>query len=791
MPLERELGQAKQGQVACQHCGTRFHPVDPGETFCCAGCEYVYRIIKDESLDRFYELRGEVSQPVGASVFGNADYNWLVPLIEAAEARGELASLSLALEGVSCVGCVWLVDHLFSDLQGGVSCRVNVQYGTFDLEWRSGKCDVLGFVRRLKQFGYRVCPVRQSRESESKQVVWKLGLAGAFALNGMLYTLPAYLGMEPGFVVAMHFNWLSAFFATLSLVFCGTYFIGRAVRAALQGIAHLDLPISLGIVFAYFVSWYGMHQKNDALVYFDFVCTFVFLMLVGRWLQVVAIERNRNRLADIMLEAPEVEVEASSGARVKASADQLGTGDRYWLGSGQRVPVRSRLLSARASLGMDWISGETESKLVETGGEAPSGAALENQFSVKLEAREPWDASLLARLSRRSARSRERDEIAQRWIFRYLLAAFALAVGGGAFWWRFSGLGDGLKVFISILVVSCPCALGIAWPFADEIALARLKRSGVFVTTHSLWNRISRIRRIVFDKTGTLTRSALTLLNPSCLDSLNPAALEALSALCSLSRHPVASTIRECLMAKGRFVDSTAEQQVDEQIGQGLEWSNGAQIWRLGRTAWALSKEESDRTGTVLSLNGKLVVELLFEDQPLPDSLRELRALKSKGFALSILSGDRQSKAVKIGRMLGLSESDVFGEMRPEEKASWLQTHEPHECLMVGDGANDTLAFELAACCGAPANEQGIVAERADFHYLGSGIQGIRLVVEMAKRRRSAVLALMAFALAYNVFAIGLSLAGWVTPLIAAVLMPLSSIASLGIVWAAMGVARR
>jgi len=507
------------------------------------------------------------------------------------------------------------------------------------------------------------------------------------------------------------------------------------------------------------------------------------LILVGRWLQVMAIERNRNRLADIQLDAPEVEIESSSGSRIKTRADQIKTGENYWLPSGQRVPVRSTLMSERASLGMDWISGESESRIVERGGEAPSGAELENQFSVRLKAGEEWSESLLNKLSTRGTRSIERDQVAQKWIFRYLLVAFAIAVIGGGAWMFWGDLAMGLKVFISVLVVSCPCALGIAWPFGDEIALARLKQQGVFVTTHTLWNRLARIRQIVFDKTGTLTRSSLALVNPERIESLSREDLLALSTLCSKTRHPVSNTIREHLMAKGRFLCFADKLETEEKVGFGVELRRGSVCWRLGKAPWSADKGE----GTLLSRDSRVLADLRFEDLPLPDSSREVAELSREGLSLAILSGDRMEKARHIGNALGLPDSSVFGNLLPEEKAAWIAEHDASATLMVGDGANDTLAFEAALCCGAPANEQGIVAEKADFHYLGNGIGGIRSLLRIGRQRRRAVYGLMSFALAYNLFAVGLSLFGWVTPLIAAILMPVSSIVSLAIVWGALG----
>lgn len=780
------VAERVESSAACDHCGTRFRAPLGADRFCCAGCEYVYRMIHDESLERFYDLRGTVARPVGASVFAQADYDWLKPMIEAAERNGPIARLALGMEGVSCVGCVWLVDRLFQDVAGGVSCRVNVQRGALDLEWRSGACDLPGFARRLKDFGYRVCPARKLDRSESRDVAWRLGLAAVFALNGMLYALPGYFGMERDFAFAPHFGWLAALFGTLSLWVGGRFFIVKAWRAARQGIAHLDLPISIGILFAYATSWYGFARGIESLVYFDFVSTFLFLMLLGRWLQVAAVERNRNRLADIRAAVPEVEIETDAGGRARASAEALRRGSTYWLASGARVPTRSILRSGEACLAMDWITGETESKRVGEGGEAASGASVESPFPIRLESREDWGDSLLAKLSQGEARTAERDRVAQKWIFRYLVVAFGVAVAGGVAWSVAAGLERGLMVFIAALVVSCPCALGLAWPFADETALARLQRSGVFVTTHTFWNRLGRVRRIVFDKTGTVTRSTLSLLNPEALDALDAEAARAASALCAESRHPVAAAVRERLMATGRLVRPTTGSGARERVGLGLEADCKSGVWRLGKASWA-APDAADAAATVLSRDGEIVAELRFGDHPFPGAAEEIAALLRRGFGVSILSGDRPEKAALVGALLGLAPGEAVGGMAPEAKRDWLRARHPEETLMVGDGANDLLAFGEASCCGAPANEQGIVAERADFHYLGSGIQGIRRLLDVARARRATMRALLAFAIGYNVFAVGLALAGWINPIWAAALMPLSSVASLGIVWLGLG----
>lgn len=235
-------------------------------------------------------------------------------------------------------------------------------------------------------------------------------------------------------------------------------------------------------------------------------------------------------------------------------------------------------------------------------------------------------------------------------------------------------------------------------------------------------------------------------------------------------------------MAKGLYRSSVST-GVSERVGFGVEFVEAGTVWRLGKVGWSAASG----MGTVFSRDGVLLLDLRFEDLPLSDSSLEIRELAGSGLSIAILSGDTEAKASLVGRTLGIADGAVFGGLLPEEKAAWIEAHGPEETLMVGDGANDTLAFKSALCCGAPANEQGIVAEKADFHYLGNGIGGIRRLLDLGRLRSRAVVWLMVFAVAYNLFAIGLSLLGWVTPLIAAILMPLSSIVSLAIVWGVLG----
>ncbi|MCH6257263.1 heavy metal translocating P-type ATPase metal-binding domain-containing protein [Puniceicoccaceae bacterium K14] len=780
MNVARDQKLSSKSESDCLHCGTPFKVGDQLDDFCCSGCEYVYRLIRNEDLDRYYELRDNVGQPVSSRVFSTRDFSWLKECFEAVEtSSAREKELELSLQGISCVGCVWLIDKLFSEYEGGKQCLIDVQHGTMTLVWAARAFDLLGFVRKLRQFGYEVGPMVSKPPSETKSIVWRLALCGAFALNSMLFTFPQYLGMSADFVFARQFSWLSAFFATTSILFGGGYFFSKAYQAIKRGVVHMDMPISIGLAAAYLVSWYGFHVGDETLQYFDFVSTFVFLMLAGRWVHVYAIERNRGRLADVEVKPSSLVRLNQNGKTETIDIASLKEGDLYTIGVGEWAPVESDLKSESAVLGMDWINGESESNVHVEGSIVPSGAVNHGSKGLLLAAREVWSDSLLYRLLGSKGRDLESDAVTQRWIARYLFSVIVISVLGAGYWALVGGVHDSLRVLISALVVSCPCSLGIALPLVDELSNSMLKLKGVFLNTNTIWNRLRKVKQVVFDKTGTLTSSSLEWVNSKDVESLSIEERNALCELVSMSGHPVASSIRESLLAKGLY-RREGDWSLEEEVGFGVIAKAGSDVWRLGQSGWAANEEGAC---TVLSKNGWKVLSLQFSDNPWPDAAAEIEAIEKMGLDVQILSGDTQEKVDKASEYLGLEKSRALGSLLPQEKESWLYDNEGKSSLMVGDGVNDSLAFDVALVAGTPAVEKTVLASKSDFYYLGMGIRGVRHLLKVARNRRQAIMYLLSFALTYNVIILGAAVCNLITPVLAAVFMPLSSIVSLGIAW--------
>ncbi len=778
-----------QTTLCCTHCGTPFVP-RAEETYCCNGCYYVAQLIEEKDLARFYDLKGDSAiPPVGSTVFQEADSAPLIAAVDSAEDASDPSppSLRLSIEGISCIGCVWLIETLYKRQPGAGDIFVNSQNGTLELSWQRGAFALETFSKELQSIGYRIYPFDSQLSDDSKgsgPLAHRIGLCSFFLLNTMLFTLPGYLGMAEDFFLTPLFRLLSALFATLSLIVGGGYFIHRAWQAIKLKTLHIDLPIAVGLIAAYAGSLVGLFGKYERLIYFDFVAAFVFLMLCGRWLQEYALEKNRSQLKRRQVGPSNVVDDKGS----QLSAEEISRYLTYSVPPGKINPVAADLLDPEGTVSLEWINGEPDPVIRSSGKTVPAGAINVGLNPLRFRARESWSDSLLARL----LESRETtfdDQNLQTILRHYIACILVVAVAGGVTWQltTYDTL-RALQVFISILIVSCPCALGVALPLCNELAISALRRTGLFVKSALLWERLRRVKTVVFDKTGTLTLETPRLRNNRVIQSLDASSVLALYQLVVRNYHPVARALREALLAyHPQIADQNLSDNapVEEVIGKGILWKDSENCrWSLGTPEWLSNETEvPNHARSVLRKNGHLVAAFEFTEDIRDEARTSIAALRDRGLQIAILSGDAPERVKSIASELQIPPDAVRSRCSPEDKAEWIERNAPGSALMLGDGANDRLAFEKAICRGTPVVDQSILEASTDFFFFGRSLRCLPQLFTIVAKRRQTVRIIFAFTVLYNVSAVGLCLAGQMHPLMAAVLMPLSSVATLLIAW--------
>jgi Cu2+-exporting ATPase len=301
----------------------------------------------------------------------------------------------------------------------------------------------------------------------------------------------------------------------------------------------------------------------------------------------------------------------------------------------------------------------------------------------------------------------------------------------------------------------------------------------VFVREQGLWAKLARVRKVLFDKTGTLTLETMELSDPALLANLAPVEKSILLALVQDNLHPASCCLRELLMAAR--IQPAAIGVVREETGCGIEAAAPDGSWRLGRPGWAAPGNAAEE-GCVFARDGILIAHFHFREQARPGAAAEIAWLQERGYAVSILSGDGAKKVQAMAAQLGLPEAQCLGGMSPRGKEDFVRGVDADDTLMIGDGANDSLAFNASWCTGTPAIDRGLLQSKSDFYFVGRGLAGIRELLVVAAQRRATARLVIGFAIAYNFGAITVSLVGGMNPVLAAILMPASSVIALALV---------
>ncbi len=681
-----------------------------------------------------------------------------------------LRQSEFSVPAIHCGACIRTIETALDAMPGIASSRVNLSSKRVTVRWRDDGQTTPPMVRRMVELGYEpnlFSLEAAGRDQGLSSLTRALAVAAFSSMNIMMLSGSVWSGADGATRDILH--WICALLTLPALLYSGRVFYQSAWTALRSGRTNMDVPITIGIALAFGLSFYDTVFSGDR-VYYDAVASLIFFLLIGRTLDHAMRERARTAVKGLARLAPRgaLVLDGANGPAFLPLAE-IAPGSTISVAQGERIPLDSEAISGTSALDRSLLTGESLAEAIGPGQPAPAGALnLSAPLILRTTATER-DSTLnrLVQLLDDAEASRNRyrriaDRAAQ-WYSPVVHLAAALAFIG---WMVFSGnLHDATTVAIAVLIITCPCALGLAVPMVQVMAARRLFEAGIMVKDGSALERLAEVDTVVFDKTGTLTTGLATPVIQSGEDS----AIAIAASLAARSRHPYAIAIARAWT--GADLDW---QDVVEHAGLGIEARLDSALYRLGRVGWSGPDHDAE-AGSILSRDGEIVASFAFVDQTRPNAALSVNSLLTNSYQVRLLSGDRPAIVAALADRLGIKGQ---GGLLPATKLDHIEalTAENHHVLMVGDGINDTPAMARAHVSMAPSSAVDIGRAAADFVFLRNDLSAVPQALTIAREAQNLVRQNLVLALLYNAVALPIAVAGLVNPFLAAVAMSASSV---------------
>lgn len=685
--------------------------------------------------------------------------------------------LDLLVPDARCAGCLSKIETEIQALPGVASARLNLTQRRLSVVYGAGVgVEPHKVVAALERLGYRASlydPAQAAVEHdrEGRRLILAIAVAGFGVMNTMMFSVPLWAGLfgqELGPAARTLMMWFSGIVGAPCALYAGMPFFRSAWRSLRARRANMDVPISIGVVLTLAISFSEtILRGRDA--YFDAAVSLLFLLLIGRWLEHRLRTRASSAAADLLkLQAPSATVIERDEHLRTVPLSAVRPGDRLLVRPGERVPVDGQVIEGTSDLDNSLLTGETAPASVAVGGGCRAGAVnLSGALRLVATARADDSAlAAIARLVEAGAQSKSRyvrlaDKAAAVYVPVVHAAAALSFVGGWAL-----GLGprEALIRAVAVLIVTCPCALGLAVPAVQITASARLFRRGVLVKAGAALERLAEVDHVVLDKTGVLTVGGPRLQQPA------PSALVFAAPLARASRHPLACALAE---AAG---EGPLARDVVEHPGQGVEGMVGGRRARLGRAAFVGVESAAPETELWFTFEGEAPVRFGFVDALRADAAEAVAALRARGLSVEILSGDVATSVARAAEAVGVTA--WRGGCTPQDKAEAVAglAREGRKVLMVGDGLNDAAALAKAHAAMAPGTALEASQNAADLVFSGDRLMAVVDALNLARSARLRAQENFGLAAVYNLIAAPAAMFGLVNPFVAAIAMSASSL---------------
>ncbi len=797
--------------AGCFHCGLplpegeRFEAEIEGHTrrFCCFGCQSVCQAIYAAGMQGFYQRtpEGTLLAPPPEPPKDLALYDLEEVQEEFVHEVGEGREIHLLVEGIHCAACVWLIEQTLARMPGVLSARVNLSAKRLLLRWDNERVRLSQILEQLARIGYAAVPfdpeTAEGRlKKQNRELLFRIVFAGFAMMNLMWISIALYAGASEGEFRDL-FHWVGLVLATPTLFYSGWPFLRGAWTSLRTGHLGMDLPIAIGATATWaYSAWITITGNPHHEVYFDTVVNFIFVILVGRHLEAVS-KRHAvaatQRLLDLQ---PRVATRLTDEGEAVVSIRRIRPGDRVLVRPGDKIPVDGVVLEGRSTVDEAMLSGESR-PVEKTPGDRISAGTVNGNGALTVEVTGTLRDTALGRIihlvEEAQASKAPIQCTADRIVPWFVAATLSLAAITFLYWYGVD-FEKALMAAVSVLIITCPCAFGLATPMAIAVASGQGARHGILVKNGAVLETLAGIDHFVFDKTGTLTRGEMRVVRFENRSDVDDDTLLALAASAEhRSEHAVAQAVVRA--AKARGLTPHPVDRFEAVPGRGVRARVGRHDLLLGTLAWleqngvapdgellaeAERLEREAVSAVHLALDGRHAALLGIEDELRPDAPALVEKLRAAGIRLTLLSGDRRATAEAVARRLGGME--VIAEVLPEEKDQVIRRLQQggHQVAMVGDGINDAPALIRADVGIAIGSGTDVSVESADIVLMGDELEKIHLAAELSRRTIRTIRQNIGISILYNVIMVPLAMSARITPLVAAISMPLSSLAVIG-----------
>ncbi|HBE69286.1 MAG TPA: heavy metal translocating P-type ATPase [Planctomycetaceae bacterium] len=802
--------------LPCVHCGESTlcqADQDPSEVFCCTGCLGAYQLIHGWGLDDFYALRDQMRKTNSARA---AKESGRYEQFDSSEFLGASAptnnadgtcSTELALQGLHCAACAWLIEKAAARQAGLLEARVKMHRHTVQLTFDRNRIKLSEIARFLDRLGYSLAPFNPDENEhyrrESRQHLVRIACAGFLAANAMWIAVALYAGEAATLAIEHRYfmTLVGTALGVLAVAGPGRTFLKGGLAAIRNRTPHMDLPIALGLTVGSLVGgWNAI--RGSGQVYFDSLAVLVFLLLIGRWIQFRQQQRAASAV-DLMLRITPrhcqlVQSDANTESAVHTvPVEMITPGDVILVDPGESAAADGVVCKGVSSVDRSLITGESLPVAVAVGDEVAAGVVNLSgpiHLTVTAVGKQSRIGRVMQSVEEATTEKTPIVAMADR-IGGYFVCAVIVLAGITFGRWMFTDLATAASHATSLLIVACPCALALATPLAIAVGLGRAATAGVLVRDGEALGRLSKPGYMWLDKTGTLTegKQRVTEVRGSS------EALELAAVLEKTPKHPIARAIRAHAEQLGILSEEETAERV-EVVDGGVIGVVGGHRLCVGNEALVTehtvqydpglkefaSKLVAAGTSPVFIAVDAVVKCVLGVSDPLrPDAQSAISKLKQAGWKIGILSGDHPAIVAALARRVGLDQTECFGGLTPEDKLERIrgaQASDPDaSVVMVGDGANDAAALAKADVGIALRGGAEVSLQAAPVFVANGKLASIPLLIQGSTATTRLIYLTFGISLLYNLIAVGLAICGVISPLIAAVLMPISSASVLAV----------